>query len=159
MNDVLTGAIPADCNAKVRDLAKYWQSIHPSHGLPGRQRIDPCDIPHLLPNLVLVDVQRDPLKFTWRLMGTAAARIFERDHTGLPFEDAYHNGKASNAYKDIRRMIDTPEPRWRKGRASFMRDRQYLVIERAFFPLAREGRIVDMVLGLIVAHTESGEEI
>jgi hypothetical protein len=72
--------------------------------------------------------QRDPLEFTWRLMGTAVARIFGRDHTGLPFEGAYHDGKGSKAYIDVCRMVDTPEPRWRKDRASFMRDRKYLIV-------------------------------
>jgi hypothetical protein len=159
MADFLVGNIPVDCDPHVRDLVEYWLSIHPSVGLPGRQRLDPCDIPPLLPNLALVDVQRDPLQFTWRLMGTAVVRLFARDHTGLPFEGAYQKRKGSYAYLDACRLIDTPEPRWRKDRASFMRDRKYLIVERAFFPLARDGSKIDVILGIIIAHTESGEAI
>ena len=159
MADFLVGNIPVDCNPHVRDLAEYWLAIHPSHGLPGRQHLDPCDIPSLLPNLVLVDIRRDPLKFTWRLVGTGVVRIFARDHTGLSFEGAYHKGKGSHAYMDACRLIGTSEPQWRKDRASFMRDRKYLIVERAFFPLARDGNKVDVIIGIIIAHTESGEAI
>ena len=159
MADFPVGNIPVDCNPLVQELAVYWQSIHPSRGLPGRRHFDPCDIPRLLPNLALVDVQLDPLGFTWRLMGTGVARIFGRDHTGLPFEGAYHRGRGSHAYVDACRIVETPEPRWRKDRASFMRDRKYLIVERAFFPLARDGSTVDVILGMILAHTEAGEAI
>jgi hypothetical protein len=40
-----------------------------------------------------------------------------------------------------------------------MRDRKYLIVERAFFPLARDGSTVDVILGMILAHTEAGEAI
>jgi hypothetical protein len=156
----LVGNIPQDCHPKVRALAEYWRSIHPLAGLPGRQHVDPCNIPKsLLPNLLLVDIDGAARRFTWRLMGTGLVKIFERDHTGLPFESAYHKRHEANAYKDLLVLISGKEPRWRRAPASFQRNRDYLTIERAFFPLAGNGDMVDMAFGIILARLTSGEVV
>lgn len=157
---ILVGNIPEDCHPKVRALAEYWQSIHPPAGLPGRQHVDPCNIPKpLLPNLLLVDIEAATSTLTWRLMGTGLVKIFERDHTGLPFESAYHSGRNANSYKDVILLTTAKEPRWRRAPASFARNRDYLTIERAFFPLAGDGETVDMALGIILARLTSGEVV
>jgi hypothetical protein len=155
----LAGNIPETCHLKVRELTHYWLSIRPADSLPGRQHLDPCDIPKLLANILLIDICSSTSQFTWRLMGTSLVRIFSRDHTGLPFEVAYHAGKSSNAYRDMCEMIRTKQPRWRRGSASFMRDRDYLTVERVILPLARDGNMVDMAVGMILAHSADGEVV
>jgi hypothetical protein len=43
-------APPASADARVHELFRYWQDIHPTDGgLPGRAQIDPTAIPSLLP--------------------------------------------------------------------------------------------------------------
>jgi len=155
----LVGNIPRDCHSKVQVLAEYWLSIHPGTGLPGRQHFDPCDIPALLPNIFLVDIDAQASRFTWRLMGTALVKIFGRDHTGLPFEGAYRDGTRANAYKAIGKMVATKQPQWRRAPASFATDREYLTMERTVFPLAADGETVNMALGMILAHMPNGEVV
>jgi hypothetical protein len=159
MTDFLAGNIAATCHPKVRELTDYWLSIHPAKGLPGRQHLEPSDIPKLLSNIFLVDIDSRAPRFTWRLMGTTLATIFNRDCTGLPFEAAYRAGTNSNAYRAMIDMIQTKQARWRRGSALFMRDRDYLMMERAIFPLARDGDTVDMAVGIILAQTEGREAI
>ncbi len=156
MNTLLVGNIPVDCHPKVRALAQYWMSIHPAKGLPGRRHFEPCDIPTLLPSLYLVDVCPQSANLTFRLMGTGLAALFDRDFTGQPFESAYDSGKQSNSYRDIREMIGDRQPRWRKAPGYFMEGRDHLTLERVVLPLAGDGKTIDIVLGMILAHTADG---
>lgn len=159
MATFVAGNIPESCHPKVRELAAYWLSIHPARGLPGRQHFEPMDIPALLPHIYLVDVCPETRGFTFRLMGTALAKLFERDYTGLPFEGAYDSGKRSHSYRDMTEMLASRQPRWRKAPGYFMKDRDHLTLERVNLPLARDGQTVDIILGMILAHTKSGELI
>jgi hypothetical protein len=153
----IAGNIPETCHPKVRELAEYWLSIRPAEGIPGRQHFEPLDIPGLLPNIYLVDVCPRTRTFTFRLMGTALVKLFDRDHTGLPFESAYDSGKRSHSYRDMMEMLASRQPRWRKAPGYFRKDRDHLTLERVVLPLAKDGRTVDIFLGMILAHTKSGE--
>lgn len=51
-------------------LLAYWQAIGVDKRWPSRDDLDPADIPSLLGNVHLVDVQHDPLRFRYRLTGT-----------------------------------------------------------------------------------------
>jgi hypothetical protein len=56
----------------------------------------------------------------------------------------------------MNKLIVDRQPRWRRGAASFERDKKYLTVERVFLPLARDGKTVDMAIGMILAHTSDG---
>jgi hypothetical protein len=81
--------VPGDCHENIRRAVEYWLSIHPPEGLPGRQHLDPADVPELLPYLHLIDFAGDPPKFKIRLMGTASVNFFEKDFTGRWYHDAF----------------------------------------------------------------------
>lgn len=53
----------------------YWQSLGGTQ-LPRRQRLDPLDIPALLPNIMLLDVLDQGRDFRYRLAGTAIEHNF-----------------------------------------------------------------------------------
>jgi len=44
-------APPETWHSKLQHLHDYWLSIHPGTGLPGRQHLDPADLPGLLARL------------------------------------------------------------------------------------------------------------
>src|SRR4051812_22620200 len=69
---------------RFREFFDYWRSKAPPGRLPGRQHIDPLDIPHLLPGVALFDVLRNGtgLRFRWRLIGTALVDAIGDDYTG-----------------------------------------------------------------------------
>src|SRR3546814_6108920 len=77
--------LPEDAAPKIKALYDYWQSIRPNDlALPGRRHFDPLDIPELLPNIQMLDVKRDPLRFRFRLIGTEIVRFTGRrseEHT------------------------------------------------------------------------------
>lgn len=148
----LVGDPPADCDLRIRQIHDYWLSLHPAEGLPGRQHFDPLDIPSLLPNIVLIDVPTESSDFTFRLLGTAVENFFGGSLQGQPLINAYTAGHESPAYRDVCGVYADREPRWWKGRAHYVRNRDYVVAERIHLPLARDGAHVDMILGLLVAN-------
>src|SRR5262245_24319768 len=69
--------VPQDRSAwhpMVQRFYDYWLSVAPPDRLPGRQHIAPEDLIPLLPRLWLLDVYRDPLRFRYRLVGTAVVK-------------------------------------------------------------------------------------
>src|SRR3546814_3761584 len=74
----------------IKALYDYWQSIRPNDlALPGRRHFDPLDIPELLPNIWMLDVKRDPLRFRFRLIGIDIVRFTGRDSTGQWLDEVY----------------------------------------------------------------------
>lgn len=60
---------------------RYWLALNDGQ-LPDYRRFDPLDVPHLLGDLAVVDVERPAMRFRFRLYGTRVAKIRGRDLTG-----------------------------------------------------------------------------
>jgi hypothetical protein len=74
---------------RVHRLHEYWRSKAGADGaVPRRRDIDPIDLPDLLPNLMLLDVERDPLRFRYRLVGTRVVDFSYHDFTGTYLDEA-----------------------------------------------------------------------
>jgi hypothetical protein len=151
MNEQFVGILPEGCHPKSRQIHEYWRSIHPAVGLPGRRHFDPVDIPRLLPNICLIDVPGPQDDFTFRLMGTRLVEFYGADYTGKPFVSAYMKAAESQAYNDLCATWADCLPRWRRGQASFVRNREFVIIERLYLPFANDGTTVNLVLALLLA--------
>jgi hypothetical protein len=156
--ETAAGGVPMDCHLKIRQIFEYWQSMHPDSGLPGRRHFDPLDVPLLLPNILLVDVvPGPPADFMFRLMGTRLEEFYGDSFAGKPFVSAFVKAKSSQAYIDICGLARDGLPRWWRGPAKFIKNRDYVTTERIYLPLADDGVKVNMVLGLLVAKYENTE--
>jgi hypothetical protein len=141
---------PETWHPTIKGLYDYWISIHPPVGLPGRQHVDPCAIPHLLPRVFMVDVSRHPLRFKYRLVGTEYVQLMGKDLTGQ-FLDEVHPGFYGTILRHYTETAEFGQPAYRKGPVMYTKpDRNYLGMERVIVPLARDGRAADMILGAIV---------
>ena len=146
-------ALSQDCDWRIRRLHEYWLSVHPvGGGLPGRQHIDPTAIPELLPWVWMVDVERDPLRFRYRLIGTEQVRAMETDATGRYLDEAHARFLGSVTYPQYLAAVERAEIGYHRGPPSFHITKDYVSIERLLLPLARDGRTVDVLLALTVYH-------
>ncbi len=145
-----------DFHEKIRDMAAYWQSIHPAEGLPGRQHFDPVDIPRLLPNLRLIDVEGRPPRFKTRLMGTVLLSFFGEEHTGHYFDDLYPKFSLSKTYQDLLDVAVNRRPNWRRGAPGLIYEKDFVTVERVFLPLAEDGTTVDMIVTCILFGDKDG---
>lgn len=130
----------------MQSIVNYWQSIHPEGGLPGRQHLDPVDIPRLLANIRLVDVVGDPPRFRVRLTGTRLTAFFGGGDTGRWLDDIHHDFNQTPTCHSYMRVVETGLPNWRRGRCELGKPNNCLQYERVQLPFARDGVKVDMIL-------------
>jgi hypothetical protein len=141
-------ALPS-CDERLQELYSYWISIHPARGvLPGRQHVDPAAIPRLLPWIWLLDFQRAPLRFKYRLVGTEHVKALGRDATGEWLDEAHPHYKSSASPLQLAQAVNKAEVGFLRGPAVNYAKKEWMAIERIVLPLARNGIEVDMLLGM-----------
>lgn len=161
---VVTRIPPADLDSwhsSLQDLYGYWQRIGPPDGLPGRQHLDPLDIAPYLSQLWLLDVHRDPFRLRYRVVGTRIVEITGRELTGLWLDEAHpHLVNHPEILARYQAAVETGVPSRRKGKPAVFLAHQadYTLIENALFPLARDGKVVDMVMAYTVFYQPNGRE-
>jgi PAS domain len=143
---------------RLQRLHDYWKRVHPASGLPGRQHVDPLAIPDLLPNLWLLDVERDPFRLRYRLVGTRITELSGRELTGLFLDEAHpHATEIPDFFRRFRAVVETGQPSWRRGVPTlYLHHKDFTTIERAALPLARDGVSVDMILAMTVFYQPDG---
>lgn len=140
--------LPEDCDQRIEQLVSYWEGIRPDGGLPGRQHLDPIDIPSVLANIWLIDVQREPMRFRFRLVGTRVADFLGQDPTGRWIDETYPSFPGSPIEDDFVACATAGEPRWRRGSPFMEAGKDYIQVERVALPLAANGSDADMLLCL-----------
>lgn len=154
MNE-FTDEPPPDADIRIRQLHEHWLGLHPAGGgLPGRQHFDPMAVPNLLPFIWLADVQHNPLRFRYRLMGTEYLNVFGRDYTGWWIDELNPGFIGSTAHKQFVAAAERGTVGYRRGHTepAPILPKDYRWIERVVLPLARDGKAVDMLLALTVFH-------
>ena|SRR5260221_9454798 len=158
--DPIPGLETRGWHARLLQIYRYWLSIHPPHGLPGRQHVDPTAIPALLAGLWLLDVQRAPFRLRYRLVGTNITSALGRELTGLWMDEAHSalRDKPDHLAR-YRDLLDSKAPSRKKGTPLFWYDSVYTMIENVILPLARDGVTVDMIMVHTVLYTSDGDEL
>jgi hypothetical protein len=155
---VSEGVFPAQAkDPRFRELFDYWLSKTPPGRLPGRQHIDPLEIPHLLPGVALFDVLRNgtALRFRWRLLGTALVDAIGDDYTGRFVDEV---GLLTIKYEAVHRVFseivhDKKPNYWETPLTRGGRD--FICLQRLALPLAGDGNTVDMIIGYYIPVTRA----
>jgi hypothetical protein len=128
----------------LRALYEYWDDKRAVRPLPARADIDPTEIPRLLPHLILIDVQHEPLDLRYRLVGTHIVRANGGELTGCRVRDLQVTGVGQlfDAYAEV---VSDATPRLLRGahRAVTGALRRF---DRLVLPLAAEERQPNMLL-------------
>jgi len=142
---------------RVARLYRYWLSIHPAGGLPGRQHFDPVDVPELLPGIWLLDVQEKPFRLRYRLVGTAIVEAVGREVTGQWLDDAHpHLRGVAGFFDRYQRAAVEKQPEWRRGKPRIWTHRDFGEIENLLLPLAADGVTVDILIAYTVLYRPDG---
>jgi len=124
---------------------RYWASKLQAGRLPGRRDLDPLDIPDLLPQVALLDVQRVPWDFRFRLVGTGVVAHLGGDLTGQWMSGVGYLCEPSGLFETCRQVASLAAPR-RNRRPSDGPLQQYFDAEDMVLPLAADGETPDMLL-------------
>ena len=66
----------------VTALHEWWMTKRGASGIPDRNDLDPIALTHLLPNLIISEVETEPFRIRYRLVGTKVVAITSFDFTG-----------------------------------------------------------------------------
>ncbi len=131
-------------SGRLKRLFEYWQEKRAAGMLPGRGSLDPLDFDYILGDVALIDVQRQPWRFRYRLVGTGIVARSGIDLTGKSPED--------HPWPEYRALLqETYRAIAQSGEAAVF-ERQRLIdgkirrFEVLYLPLASDGREVDMLL-------------
>lgn len=129
------------------ELHDLLRAKAPPGQLPARRDFDPVDVPKLLSCINLVDVVRTGhrLRFRFRLHGTRQTALAARDVTGLFVEDAVLPHYCDRILRNMRLVCETRCPVYDRFPMPHP-DREIIDSERVYYPLAADGRTVDMLL-------------
>ncbi|MFP6774679.1 MAG: PAS domain-containing protein [Alphaproteobacteria bacterium] len=134
----------------LRPLFERWDKARDGRSIPARSDFDPLSLPReLLPYIVLLEVQHQPRRFRFRLMGTAVAEMLGEDWTGMYLDqlpkanqqviDQYEETVKKQAPTEFQNQYIKFDPSLRRKR--MMHDRSLLL------PLSNDGKVVNMLMG------------
>lgn len=146
---------PEAGDPQLRAFYVYWRGRAPDGRLPGRQHIDPLDVPALLPCLMLMDVVPQAaatpgsalpiLRFRVRVAGGMLVDLIGANPTGQFLDDYVaesRRAQLNDAYTGVVRNRAAHywvNQLWTPGR-------EFVRVQRLALPLARDGETVDMVV-------------
>lgn len=130
---------------KLRQLYAYRHSKISDGRLPSRASIDPAELPKLLPHIFLVGVERDPLRFRFRLIGTQVCSWAGRDMTGRYTDDPEYGPRGPIVSQQYAEVVAQRCPLYSEQPAA-RPDRGYIYYDRIVLPLASDGKAVDLLL-------------
>ena len=130
-------------------LFDYWRHQAPPGRLPGRQHLDPLDMPRdLLPLVMLFDVESaiDGAQFRVRLAGTKVVQLLGREPRGLLLRQLGLT-EAGNLTSAFRAAVTLAAPVVYSAPLTLPSRRQVWA-RRLGLPLASDGVAVDKVLAI-----------
>jgi len=130
----------------IKQLHDYWTLCRGRRAMPRRADIDPADIRHLLPKVLLVDIERAPFRVRYRVVGTDAVAWQGRDFTGYYLDEVRFN-KPGELLALYRRAADEKAPTFRSDTWP-MPNGVTRAVETAILPLSEDGEDVTQCLAI-----------
>jgi hypothetical protein len=139
---------------RLRAVFAYWMLKRNCREMPSRADIEPADLKPYLPQLVLLDVEGEPPRFRYRLVGTEVSRIRgglnNRNPTALYVDEVTHHQGTSAVLAHYRRVVEERRPSLDAGTYTPSAERPWLRFTRLVMPLSADGARVDMLLVMLV---------
>jgi hypothetical protein len=125
-------------------MLAYWRSKCASGRLPARADIDPLDFPWALGLVCLLNVEHKPLRFRYRLDGSAIVDHHGSDFTGRTTDELRPAAYADMLHLHFSEVVETGAPNL--YRITLLNDGKLRSYLRLALPLATDGSNVDMIL-------------
>jgi hypothetical protein len=131
----------------LRHLYEWWTSRRGPSGLPDRRSFDPAEFKALMPNLVIVEVEPNPFRIRYRLVGTRVAQFTGFDFTGRYLDELIALGSTSEWQSQYKAACESrnplfgsiTEPTTSGGNFTF---------EFGLFPVSLGGKTVEQFISL-----------
>ncbi len=125
---------------RIHRLNDYWQAKAKGK-VPSRSDVDPVDVRELLPNLMMIDMVGEPVRFRYRLVGTRVVQYTGFDFTGRCLDEMVFQGR-DFMEQCYRRLVAEKRPIFGHY-AWLVRSRHFGQCEFGLFPLSDDGATVN----------------
>jgi hypothetical protein len=130
----------------VLEILNYWYSKRGDRPMPRPQDMDPVDFARHMPNLMMIQVDYDPFRLTYRLIGEEVAHVHGANYRGRSVLDV--DKQKSHLGSLLHELYKTVAFRRRPigvgGSLEFM-GRGHMTFEAAYMPLSIEGEHTDRI--------------
>ena len=133
-------------SAMVRSLYRWWLSKC-ANDIPDRADLDPADIKPLLPNLFIADVERDPFRIRYRLVGTRVVEATGLNITGHYLDELLPSNPNEPWLQHYRRSYEERAPALGCSEVPTSSGR-LVTYEFGLFPLRQGGREVEQFVAI-----------
>ncbi len=136
-------------STRLGDLKAYWDAKRGRRRMPAAAEIDPVEMASHLGQLCLIDVTRQPLRFRWRLIGSAVVDTLRLDPTGDYLDAGEWRAAFESVAQSCRWVVRERAPLRSLGtlpHAGFGR----IGYESVELPLSGDGENVDRILSQLV---------
>ncbi|MGP1397760.1 MAG: PAS domain-containing protein [Inquilinaceae bacterium] len=129
-----------------RSLLRYWEQKRGDRPMPARKDIDPTELVSLLPRLKLVDVEHNPRRYRFRLVGTELVTVYGRDYTNMYLDQLDVDAHFREINRDYDTAVESMGPVC--NIFDYVMDRgKHRRFERLLLPLSDNQTTVTMLLG------------
>lgn len=146
-----------DWHPQVAALLCYWRTRRPEGRLPSRNAIDPFSLRGILPCMWMLDIQRNPWRFLYRLAGTRFVDLLGFEVTRKWYDEMRPQAYGVNRTRLITVARDGVVT-WRRGPMP-LENGDWQQTENLMLPLAADGITPDVILGISVRYTSDGEAL
>lgn len=126
------------------ELLDYWTSKKGDRFAPARADIDPAEIRHLLPHLLLTEVIDGGARFRYRLAGTSVESHFGCPMAGRFIDELMRGSYAAYVVGLYHELLTSRRPIY--SESAYGGDASPFSTKRLMLPLSSDGAEIDMVL-------------
>ena len=131
----------------IRQLFTYWQSKCRGGTVPRRADIDPSEIPKLMPSLLIVDIEHEPFRVRYRLVGTRIVQATGFEFTGKYLDEIILADDEGPFLESYRAACESKTPIL--SRIKWHLDNETTgEYDACFLPLSDDGEIVNKVISI-----------
>lgn len=127
-------------------LYDYWLRQRRGRRMPSRRDLDPVDLPRQLANMMLIDIEHQPFRFRYRLVGTRVVDASAEDRTGAYFDSVEFFAKNPVVMGQYKQAVDLGEAMFSLEPFKNYVNGTIYQVERLILPLSTDGNVVDMLL-------------
>lgn len=123
------------------EFYEYWLSLKGGDQVPAIEAFDLLDIPHLVPNITILEIDEQRIKA--RFSGTAVNKATGQDSTGLCLDDL---PRVSDIQERALNCAKTEEPFFVPDHPVTWTSREFISYSTLVVPLANvEGKVAQLV--------------
>ncbi len=146
--DQMTSSSLAIRSDVLRRLVAHWDRLCGSRPMPARADFDPLDVPFAMGYLSIIEVQRNPPRFYFRLDGTKQVELFGIDCTRRYLDEAMPKDHVAMAVGSYREVVEAGAPRCHLRKVRF--HERLIDYEALILPFSGEGTDVAFLITGIV---------